>query len=450
VIRAVKRIDWPGEAAVLVSSVHVLKGSFAGRRLLDGKEVDTITAYLFHSGPDDNPATLTDSQRKCFIGMFTLGIGFTFDDTDTTGLAGSLSEMHELIMREQRNAERIQPYLGGEEVNDSPVQGHHRFVINFEDFPLKREPEGTSWRNASDAERQAFLQRGVVPLDYPGAVAGDWPDLLAIVEQKVRPQRLAQNDTYGQRYWWRFLRTRPDLRKAIRGLPRFLTNALHSTHLAFVFVPSQVIISHNLSAIALDSYASFATLQSRLHEIWTRFLASTLEDRIGYTPTDCFETFPFPSNHQSNAALLAAGQAYYNFRAELMVRNDEGLTKTYNRFHRPGEHSPDILKLRELHDVMDCAVLEAYGWNDHKPKCDFFPEFEDEEDDETESSRLRQRRYRYRWPDDIHDDVLARLLALNRERAGLPAAEETTPPSGLKKTAKRKKSASNEDQAGLY
>ena len=136
-------------------------------------------------------------------------------------------------------------------------------------------------------------------------------------------------------------------------------------------------------------------------------------------PTDCFETFPFPANYEINPAAEVAGKTYYEFRADVMVRNNEGLTKTYNRFHRPDEYSPDILKLRELHDAMDRAVLDACGWHDLQPVCEFFPEFDDEDDEESESARPRQKRYRYRWPDDIHDEVLARLLALNRERAGI-------------------------------
>jgi len=146
----------------------------------------------------------------------------------------------------------------------------------------------------------------------------------------------------------------------------------------------------------------------------------------------------------------SAGLEYHNLRGEVMVRNNEGLTKTYNRFHRPDEHSPDILKLRELHDAMDRAVLDAYGWHDVQPKCDFFPEFDDEEDDDGESSRPRQKKYRYRWPEDIHDEVLARLLALNRELAGLPAQEEPPAPPTPKKAVKRKKTSTHEDQATLY
>ena len=69
-----------------------------------------------------------------------------------------------------------------------------------------------------------------------------------------------------------------------------------------------------------------------------------------------------------------------------MVRNNEGLTKTYNRFHDPDERSPDILKLRELHAAMDRAVLDAYGWTDLKPTCEFLLDYEEDED-EDESAR---------------------------------------------------------------
>src|SRR5581483_8338411 len=99
--------------------------------------------------------------------------------------------------------------------------------------------------------------------------------------------------------------------------------------------------------LALPTYGAFCVLQSRVHEVWVRFFASSLEDRLRYTPSDCFETYPFPEGFARHPRLEAAGKEYYDFRAALMVRNNEGLTKTYNRFHDPNEHSADILKLRE-------------------------------------------------------------------------------------------------------
>ena len=144
-----------------------------------------------------------------------------------------------------------------------------------------------------------------------------------------------------------------------------------------------------------------------------------MKDDLRYTPSDCFETFPFPEKFEAHPQLEAAGQAYYEFRAALMVRNNEGLTKTYNRFHDPNERSDDIATLRSLHAAMDRAVLDAYGWTDLHPTCEFLLDYEDDEDDEEEAgtSRRKKKPWRYRWPDDFRDEVLARLLDLNKKRA---------------------------------
>ena len=151
-------------------------------------------------------------------------------------------------------------------------------------------------------------------------------------------------------------------------------------------------------------------MSSRVHEIWTRFFSSTLKDDLQYTPSDCFETFPFPPGFETSPALEAAGQAYHDHRAALMVARNEGMTKTYNRFHDRDETAADIERLRELHAEMDRAVLAAYGWDDLEARAE--PVFLDEttEDDHTYQGRLF-------WPSDFRDEVLARLLALNAERA---------------------------------
>src|SRR5207249_2813719 len=139
---------------------------------------------------------------------------------------------------------------------------------------------------------------------------------------------------------------------------------------------------------------------SSVHDVWSRFFSSSLEDRQGYRPSDCFETFPFPERFMSDSALEAAGRAYYEFRAALMVRNDEGLTKTYNRFHDPDERSADIDRLRALHAAMDRAVLDAYGWTDLQPTCEFLLDYEeDDEDHDALGGRRRKKPWRFRWPD---------------------------------------------------
>jgi hypothetical protein len=386
IYRARKRYKWPGQAAVVVSVVHVHKGPLAGPYHLDGRDVDRITAYLFHAGCSEDPQTLAANEGKSFQGSIVLGMGFTFDDTDKKGVASPLAEMHRLIAKDPRNAERIFPYIGGEEVNDSPTHAHHRYVINFAEMSINE------------------------------ALA--WPDLMRIVEERVKPERdrLGGNPDAERRRtrYWLWGRYTPGLFEATSGLDRVLVVVLYSPHLTLTFIPAQTVLTHKLAAFAVGSHAALASLQSRCHEGWARTFSATLKDDLAYSLSDCLRTFPFPRGFENHPALEAAGQTYYDFRAALMVRNNEGLTKTYNRFHDPGEMSSDIVELRRLHDAMDRAVLDAYCWTDLQPVCDFFPEF-DEEEDEEESTR-KKKRYRYRWPDEIRDDVLARLLVLNQQR----------------------------------
>jgi hypothetical protein len=417
ICKARKRLKWPGQAAVVVSVVHVVKGAVPGPYLLDNREVPVITAYLFHAGGHEDPARLKANDSKSFQGVVVLGMGFTFDDTDKNGVASPIAEMHRLRERDTRNAERIFPYIGGEEVNDSPTHAFHRYVINFEDFPLRRDALGMSWTGADEEQHKAWLRSHIVPLDYPFPVAADWPDLLDIVNAKVRPDRLQQASIVNPARWWMFARPGTDLLNAIRGLPRvLLTNAQATPHLSFVFYTPNCVFANSLNVFSLASWESFCILQSRVHEIWAWFFSSSLEDRLRYNPTDCFETYPLPRHFESNAALGEIGRAYYERRAAIMRRYDRGLTTLYNWFHEQDPEQPEIAELRHLHDAMDHAVLDAYGWTDIPTRCVSITEFDDEEDEDG-YGHPRRKKFRYRWPDEIRDEVLARLLELNRQRA---------------------------------
>ena len=160
-----------------------------------------------------------------------------------------------------------------------------------------------------------------------------------------------------------------------------------------------------------------------------------MKDDLRYTPSDCFETFPFPNEWDDHPALEAAGQTYYDFRAQLMVERGEGLTKTYNRFHDRDETDPDIQRLRELHAAMDRAVLDAYGWTDIPTDCKFLLDYEIDE----ETWGKKKKPYRYRWPAEIHDEVLARLLNLNQRRYAEEVAAGLHAEKGAKGSASKKK-----------
>ena len=382
IYRAKRRFKWPGLAAVVVSVLHVWKGRFADAKYLDDDSVDTITAFLFHHGGHTDPARLEANSGKSFVGSYVLGMGFTFDDTDKKGVATPVAEMERLIEEDPRNREVICPYIGGEEVNRSPNHAHHRYVINFSDYTLAH-------------------------------VSRHWPQLLAIVEARVKPERLAQRDKGAREAWWRFIRPRPELHAAIAGLSRVLAISRVGQQAAFAFLDPDMVYADSTIIFPVTSFASFCALQSRPHEIWARFFGSSMKDDLRYTPSDCFETYPFPLGWEAQPDFEAAGKSYYDSRAELMVEHNEGLTKIYNRFHDPYDSDPHIGQLRQLHTEMDRVVLHAYGWDDIPTDCGFLLDYEDED----EQSASRRKPYRYRWPDDVRDEVLARLLELNAERA---------------------------------
>jgi hypothetical protein len=154
--------------------------------------------------------------------------------------------------------------------------------------------------------------------------------------------------------------------------------------------------------------------------------------------------------------LKAGGHTQHEESALLMVRNNEGLTKTYNRFHGPQERSSDIQTLRDLHARMDAAVLAAYGWTDLPTACDFILDYEEEEEASGEqgagsgerSGRKRKKPWRYRWPDDIRDEVLARLLKLNAERAQEEKLAEMAAVAAAPAKAKRRKGDTGKRGAG--
>src|SRR5262249_11190302 len=186
----------------------------------------------------------------------------------------------------------IFPYLGGEEINVSPRQEPKRFVINVNEF---------------ESEEQ---------LSQLSA-------LHKIVKEKVKPERDQLNDNPNNRKlkkkWWSYHAERRAFYERIWGLHGVLVNSQVSPHVAFVIQPIGRIWGHTLNIFALDSWAAFSCLQTRSHELWTRFFASTLEDRLRYTPSDCFETFPFPNSFETSLTLEAVGQAYHEHRAELMI-----------------------------------------------------------------------------------------------------------------------------------
>ncbi|MFD1035449.1 BREX-1 system adenine-specific DNA-methyltransferase PglX [Sphingomonas hankookensis] len=382
IFRAISRHRWEGDAAVVVAQVFVGKSPGGADMIphLDDRAVERISAYLVEGHLDRSPARLRQNARLSFKGFDLLGQGFLFDDQLAgKGKSCSLHDLAALTIRYPDQARFVGPLVGGDELMSAVVPGNERFAIWLNDLTLE------------EAREQAA-------------------PLLRIVEDRVKPERLKQADPIAKRHWWKYLRDRPEMRAALAPLATFLCCPCVSPHLAIARLPTSLLPSKQLTVFALASHAAFATLQSRVHEVWARFFASSMKDDLRYTPSDCFETFPLPPGLDDAPVLDAAGQAYHDHRADLMIVSGQGMTPTYNRFHRKGDTAPDIARLRTLHDAIDRAVLTAYGWDDLAEQATAVFLDEVEEDDH----RYRNRLF---WPAPLRDAALGRLLLLNEERA---------------------------------
>ena len=355
---------------------------------MDGVPTQKITAFLFKNGGNEDPTRLRENANISFNGCAIAGVGFTFDDGELR--ATPLSEADRLIERDPRNAALIHPFVGGDDINGSPILEPSRKIICFKGMSLEE--------------------------------AGNWPDLLEIVRQKVKPERDLANRPAHRSRWWQFGDWRPGLFRATEPLDRMLCVVFISQYSAFVWLPTNYVISHNLGIFATESDAFFSVVQCRVHEYFATDLSSGLEDRPGYRPSDGFEPFPFPENWKSNADLLSIGETYYAKRSAIMASRNEGLTRIYNHFHSRLEVGGDIEELRRLHAQMDSAVLRAYGWHDLAERG--APKFIEQEADEGKTPKTR-----LDWPSEFKDEVLARLLALNAERAAADHAAGLSPTS---------------------
>ncbi|MFM0078737.1 ATP phosphoribosyltransferase regulatory subunit [Paraburkholderia sediminicola] len=430
---------WPGVAAIAASVVHLHRGSWKGKFNLGGKLVPTISAFL--SEEDEwSPKRLGANANKSFQGSIVLGMGFALLEAEALALLRGLENRDEVLF----------PYLSGEDLNSNPEQKPSRWIVNFWDWPLSRSAEG-SWAEAAEEDKAKWLRSGHVPSDYPHRVAEDFPELLEIVRARVKPERDGNNRAIYREKWWHYGEKRPALYHAIgRGhsfakhpeswkgdippLRQVLTYTLHSKFWCPDFVPSDMVFSHALGVNALNSYCDFALLQSSVHGEWAWKLASSLESRLRYTPSDVLEPFPFPSQY---GHLEPLGAAYLTFRKQLMKDEKIGLTQTYNLFHDSDCIVTSVMELRQLHTDIDNAVVAAYGWQDIELKHDFY----------AVDYLPANDRMRFTICGDARLEILRRLSRLNRERYEVEQLQQTVTMAAEDARAHRPRKRGNRAQA---
>ena len=374
--RATTSLRWPGAASLEIALVWFHNGRWDGEFQLNNNQVTGIDATLSsHSLGLGKPSSLLANRAISFTGVKIYGQGFTLNPEESESLRS----------KDPKNSTVMFPYLSGEDVNTDPEQRASRWVINFFDWPLNR----------------FSLSKG-----SSEPVAADFPDCLRIVEERVKPERTIRKPSGAYvlrsplpQRWWIYGDKRPALYSAISELRNVTVGVIHTKYWAVSLLATRQVFSHALIIFASDDLFFYSVLSSSFHETWTRQYSSSLETRLRYTPSDCFETFPFPLIERGSGS----GGAFSEHRASVMRSRKEGLTATYNRFHDTEESAADIQKLRDLHVEMDKGVAAAYGWTDLQLGHGFH---------ETKQG------VRYTIGESARREVLARLLKLNHERYG--------------------------------
>jgi len=308
-------------AAVHVSFVCFDDGT-APERLLDGQVVGAINANLTAGVDVTQARRLRQNLGIAFMGD-TKGGPFEIPDDITQRLIGAPNPDG------RSNADVVRPWVNGLDVTG---RSRHMSIIDF---------------GVGMSREQAALYEG--PYFH--------------VAMNVEPVRLRSRSTIGQ--WWLHERPRVDMRVALAGLSRFIVTPRVSKHRLFAWLDGRTLADSATIVFARDDDFTFGVLHSRVHELWARGMGTQLREvqsGFRYTPTSCFETFPFPrpTQQQRGAIEEAAMELDYLRRGWLdpegwseARKKQRSLTKLYNE--RPQW-------LLDIHDRLDRAVLAAYGW----------------------------------------------------------------------------------------
>ncbi|MDK9715136.1 MAG: hypothetical protein OEL86_13725 [Sulfuritalea sp.] len=262
------------------------------------------------------------------------------------------------------------------------------FIVTSEEATkLEADAPIKPYRNGRDLTERP---RGVSVIDLYGFDADEvrrrWPATYQRVLERVKPERDHNNREVRKRNWWLFGETNPKLRRQLAGLPRYIATVETAKHRTFLFLDAAIAPDNKLIAIALDDAYFLGVLSSRVHVVWALASGSWLgvgNDPV-YAKSRCFETFPFPvATPAQQARIRDLAEQIDAHRKRVLAAHDElTLTGLYNVLVKLGAgdtaltakekltHEKGLVAvLKQLHDELDAAVLDAYGWHDLIGQC---------------------------------------------------------------------------------
>lgn len=299
-------------------------------------EVERIFSDLTASNARSRVKALESNKAMCFQGCVPGNDGFKLG-ADELGAYGSA----------QRDG-RIRPYIIGDDLTERLT---HEHIIDVEDL------------DEEDLRRT-------------------YPAIYQRLLLTVKPTRDLNRNAYRRKNWWRYAAPAKTMRNGLKGLSRYIATPYTAKHRPFVFVAADVIPDAMVYAITSDCAALLAVLSSSVHHAWCRFFGGTLEDRPRFNNTEIFPQFPFPELTEAQVGRLAdLGETLDRLRKDQITTHEElTITGLYNvverlRAIRADPTQPSLSnaeraihdaglasRVLELHDQIDAAVVESYGW----------------------------------------------------------------------------------------
>ncbi len=228
-------------------------------------------------------------------------------------------------------------------------------------------------------------------------IVEEYPKAYQWIYDRVKPERDQNNRKVYREKWWIFGEPRASYRSAWKSVSKYISTTRTAKHRVFQFLSSNTISESGIVMIFLENAYHLGVLSSNLHLTWTLAQGSVLEDRPVYNHAFCFYTFPFPDpTPEQKQKIRDLGERLDAHRKSVQAAHpDITITGMYNLLEklRAGQPFTDadrdynnralVSTLKQIHDDLDLAVLDAYG-----------------------------------WPHDITDDqILENLVALNAQRA---------------------------------
>ncbi|HEY5310967.1 MAG TPA: DNA methyltransferase [Pirellulales bacterium] len=387
--------DWILDGANVHVSMVGFDDGTEQTRILDGRPVATVNANLTATADAGSAKRLRSNLSVSFMGD-TKGGGFDIDEQTATALLQAPNP------HGRPNSDVVVPWVNGLDITRRP---RGMWIVDF----------GT---DATESEAALY--------EAP----------FALVRQRVLPDRQKNKRQSYRDKWWLHVESRPAMRRALFSLERFVATISVGKHRVFAWMARPTLPDHQLFVFGGPTNSFFGVLHSRPHEVWARAQGTQVREResgFRYTATTCFDTFPFPGPIQVAGKSIAGaareldelrnnwlnppewtreevlefpgsvdgpwaryvqqpnGQGIGTVRYPRLVPKDADAAKKLAKRTLTNLYNERPTWLDFAHKKLDAAVFDAYG-----------------------------------WPADLSDDdLLARLLALNLQRA----AAEAGPPA---------------------